>query len=362
MIKAQKQLLLISGCLFLQGNSYSIQNTRFYSSRARPPVLKLSSSNENYEDNPVCHCLLPSQQQRRSFIQTLANSLALSSFVAMEGSASAIDLEGLPKITQRVFMDVRISRSDGTFYVKDTPNIDQAGVIDEPFYGQLVLGLFGNRAPNHVKQFMQYVEVPFEVDNPLPSYSRARFTTLDINNGLLIGGVIPGLDVKTLAGGNVLEYGSRVIPAKLWIEPVKAQEQESTETKPLSHDRKGLLTHRNLDLTPSFGIITRTKSTFLDGSNTVFGCILEDKDGFLNKVVDLPVLTDEGKVSRTELNSEIDLISADGGIRESLASSVFTAQRKIFRDAAKTFGDSRLDKVYNGKLLRRIEVTKVGVL
>lgn len=273
----------------------------------------------------------------------------------MEGSASAIDLEGLPKITQRVFVDVRISRSDGTFYVKDTPNTDQAGVIDEPFYGQLVLGLFGNQAPNHVKQFLQYVEVPFEVDNPLPSYSRARFTTLDINSGLLIGGVIPGLDVKTLAGGNVLEYGGRVIPAKLWIESVKAQ--ESTETKPFSHDRKGLLTHRNLDLTPSFGITTRTKSTFLDGSNTVFGCILEDKDGFLDKVVDLPVLTDEGKVSRTELNSEIELMSADGGIRESLASSVFTAQRKIFRDAAKTFGDSRLDKVSKSDLFFVFEKT-----
>ena len=46
----------------------------------------------------------------------------------------------------------------------------------------------------------------------------------------------------------------------------------------------------------------------------------------------------------------------------SLASSVFTAQRKVFRDAAKTFGDTRLDKVYDGKLLRRVEVTKVGNL
>jgi hypothetical protein len=41
---------------------------------------------------------------------------------------------------------------------------------------------------------------------------------------------------------------------------------------------------------------------------------------------------------------------------------VFTAQRKIFRDAAKTFGDSRLEKVYDGKLLRRIEVTQMGLL
>ena len=42
----------------------------------------------------------------------------------------------------------------------------------------------------------------------------------------------------------------------------------------------------------------------------------------------------------------------------SLASNVLAAQRAIFRDAAKTFGD----KVYDGKVLHRIEVTKVGVL
>jgi hypothetical protein len=95
----------------------------------------------------------------------------------------------------------------------------------------------------------------------------------------------------------------------------------------------------------------------LDSSHTVFGCVVEDKGGFLDKVLDLPVLTDSGRVSRTEMNA--DETNDIGG---SLASSLFTAQRKVFRDAAKTFGDSRLDKVYDGKLLRRIDVSKVGML
>jgi hypothetical protein len=89
----------------------------------------------------------------------------------------------------------------------------------------------------------------------------------------------------------------------------------------------------------------------------VFGCVLEDKGGFLDRVLDVPVLTDSGKVSRTEMNAE-DV----EGVGESIASSLFTAQRKVFRDAAKTFGDSRLEKVYDGKLLRRIDVSKVGVI
>ena len=173
-----------------------------------------------------------------------------------------------------------------------------------------------------------------------------------INHYLCTITKIPGLDVTTLAGGNVLEYSGRVIPAKLWLE------DKSKDTPQLSHSMKGLLTHRNLDLTPSFGVTTRTTSTSLDATHTIFGCILEDKAGFLENIVDLPVLTDSGRVSRTTNEP----VSVGGDVGGSLASSVFTTQRKVFRDAAKTFGDSRLEKVYDGKLLRRIEVTKVGVL
>ena len=164
---------------------------------------------------------------------------------------------------------------------------------------------------------------------------------------------IPGLDATTLAGGNVLEYSGRVIPAKLWLE-----DKSSSATNKLSHNMKGLLTHRNLDVMPAFGVTTRTSSASLDATHTIFGCVLEDKAGFIDKIVDLPVLTDSGTVSRTTNEP----VTVGGDVSGSLASSVFTAQRKVFRDAAKTFGDSRLDKVYDGKLLRRIEVTKVGML
>ena len=180
-----------------------------------------------------------------------------------------------------------------------------------------------------------------------------------VNYAILSLFQIPGLDVATLAGGNVLEYSGRVIPAKLWMENKNASNDAATAPK-LSHDMKGLLTHRNFDLTPSFGITTRNTLSSLDATNTVFGCILEDKSGFLDKVIDLPVLTDEGRVSRTA--NEPVTVGGNNFGGGSLASSVFTAQRAIFRDAAKTFGDTRLSKVYDGKILRRIEVTSVGVL
>lgn len=186
---------------------------------------------------------------------------------------------------------------------------------------------------------------PFFVNN-------SKFGRLDSGTGLLIGGTIPGLSVASLAGGSCLEYSGKILPAKLWLEDNNAPSH--VDTPKLSHDTKGLLTHRNLDVTPTFGVTTRNKSVSLDATHTIFGRVLEDKGGFLDQVVDLPALTDEGRVSTTA-NEPVNA----GG---SLASSVFTAQRMIFRDAAKTFGDSRLEKVYDGKFLRRIEVTKVGVL
>eukprot|EP00804_Cyclotella_cryptica_P022304 CCRYP_015599-RD/>CCRYP_015599-RD protein AED:0.07 eAED:0.08 QI:2700/0.75/0.6/1/0.75/0.4/5/0/368 len=302
---------------------------------------------------------------RRTFIgkaAAVAHAVSIPSAIVSTSSASASAADGLPPITNKVLFDVRISRADGTFYVRDPKINERDGTTidlsDEPFYGQLVFGLYGTKAPNHVQQFLSYVNAPYDVDNPFPSYSRSRFTTLDISSGLLIGGAIPGLDVTTLAGGNVLEYGGRVLQAKLWIED---RNTAAANGEKISHDRKGLLTHRNLDLTPSFGVTTLANSGSLDSTHTVFGCVLDDTGGFLDRVLDLPVLTESGKVSRTEINADASSGRLDD-VGGALASSLFTAQRKVFRDAAKTFGDSRLDKVYDGKLLRRIEVTKVEIV
>ncbi len=182
-----------------------------------------------------------------------------------------------------------------------------------------------------------------------------------------------------------MEYAGRVQPAKLWLEDTKgvsSDVKDSADASQLSHTIVGLLTHRNLDLTPSFGITTRRGSSLssstLDATHTIFGCVLEDTNGFLEKILDLPVLTDTGMVSMTTTTTSTAAINdpegSRGGSKEisagvmvdrgvsSLTSSVFTAQRKVFRDAAKVLRDTRLDKVYDGKLLRRIEVTKVGLL
>ena len=45
-----------------------------------------------------------------------------------------------------------------------------------------------------------------------------------------------------------------------------------------------------------------------------------------------------------------------------VATSVFNAQRDFMRGAAKRLGDDRVNKLYDGKLLRRMEVLQVGLL
>lgn len=326
-------------CCILQHSTAFVPSSEF--STRRNCARNLADYDENRASDVIVTV------ERRRFVESAALATLASSLPLVNAASATGTPEDLPKVTQKVYFDVRISRADGTFYVKPD---NEVRPDDEPFYGQLVVGLFGEQVPNHCKEFVSYIDVPYQVDAPFPSYSRSKFQTLDSSTGLLVGGTIPGLAVNVIAGGQVLEYSGRVLPAKLWLEDRSSNES----TQKIPHARKGLLTHRNLDLTPSFGITTRSDSTILDSDHTVFGIVLEDS-GLLEKVVDLPVLTDGGTVSKT--TDELGV--SPGG---SVASSVFTAQRRVFRDAAKTFGDTRLDKVYDGKLLRRIEVTKVGLL
>jgi len=113
------------------------------------------------------------------------------------------------KVTHKVFMNVRISRQDGTFYVRDDlPDTPENRV----FSCRLVLGLFGKNCPTHVGRFLSYVQ-PSETtvakdededDNPLPNYGRSYFTALDQSTGLLVGGMIPSLELTEIGGNTAL--------------------------------------------------------------------------------------------------------------------------------------------------------------
>jgi len=346
------------------------------------------AANENTKRNSKCGKVM----DRRTSLLMSGMALAMTPMIARPSNVYAIsetaslsttvtdpDADADPPITHKVFFDVRISRSDGTFYVRDDPEGTIPTADNQVLKVTLTVGLFGTIAPNHVQQFLKYVdtvqqqqqqfrsgrEIPSvyidDEDSPLPSYSRCSFRSLDQSTGLLLGGYIPGLDVTEFAGSTALKYGGRILPASLWIERNK-KENTDNNIHSLSHGAykgKGLLTHRNLDVLPVFGITTRS-SPELDATHTVFGRLLIDdfSQAFLDRIVDLPTYS----MDRPAANTGVDVNDEKERATEAMASSIYAIQKDFFRSAAKTFGDTRLDKVYEGKLLRRVEVTRVGIL
>jgi len=268
--------------------------------------------------------------------------------ISSEGSRSSIGLPSMPEnieITHKVFMDVRVARSDGSTYIRDDlPDTFENRVL----YQRITFGLYGTILPNHVNKFLGYIEPTGDgdVDNPYPSYSRSSFPQLDQETGLLKGGYISGVRAKQVAGTTALTYGNRILPANLWIE--NGNNANITTTK-LSHCTKGLLTHKNLDVLPNFGITTRSTPT-LDGSHTVFGQVMWDEEtlNFFRDLEEIPTYS---------VGRPADYDDFDTG---AVAKTVFNAQREFFRGAAKSIGDDRVGKLYDGKLLRRMEVLQVG--
>jgi hypothetical protein len=185
-------------------------------------------SDEGVAAGPLLPRRTAAAVERRPFLRDVAalSLLLPTSSVALAAEATAsiggVVVDQLPpKVTHKVRMDVRISRADGSFYVRDAPppaasasSSSSSSVVnddDDPFYGTLVLGLFGNVAPVHVGRFLGYVDVPYDVDSPLPSYSRSKFDTLDASTGLLIGGTVSSVSSRIGDMRNVYNRGGGII-------------------------------------------------------------------------------------------------------------------------------------------------------
>jgi len=260
----------------------------------------------------------------------------------------------IPATTDEVRLRVRISRSDGTFYDKTGEGGDTPG--DSVFSASLRIGLFGTSAPIHAQQFLKYIDggevsgtsvAVGEDDEPFPSYGSSSFKSYDDALGILEGGSISGLSAESFGGAPALRYGRRLIPATLWLE--KNGNNMSGTCPP------GMLVHRTLDVLPTFGVTVRP-TTVRDGKivgsrdeTIVFGRVTIDGDAenFFSAASALPTYS----VERPTYSDE-------GGITQTVAANVFNNQRDFMRNFAGAIGDTRLSKVYNGKLLRRVEVTE----
>ncbi|KAL3934822.1 MAG: hypothetical protein SGBAC_009538 [Bacillariaceae sp.] len=295
----------------------------------------------------MAQLLLPSLLQTLDLPSStlLSSSTTTTTTTTTSSSSSSSSSDTVAEVTDKVFFDLRIARQDGSTYVRDDlPDTFENRVIQ----ARLTMGLFGKEAPNNVKKFLSYVLPPkdSDVDNPYPAFSRSSFTSLNQETGLLSAGYIPSLRVSDIGGSTALTYGSRVLPASLWID------KSSPTTTKLSHDVKGLLTHKTLDVTPNFGITTRPEPS-LDGTHTIFGQVLWDDStvSLFRDFQDIPTYAMERPAGYDEFNPA-------GGF----TTSVYNAQKDFFRGAAKSFGDTRVSKLYEGKLLRRVEVLQAGII
>ena len=137
------------------------------------------------------------------------------------------------------------------------------------------------------------------------------------------------------AGTQEFQYLSRLLP----LRPV-------LEANDLKHDARGLLTRPILSPGPEFGV-TLNPTPNLDGSHEVIGQLDRNSpENFvlLAQLEELPYIT--GKSNEGEGTA---------------ANAVFQAQKAFFGGLSKSVGDTRSED-RTGKLLRRVEITRCGVL
>jgi len=237
-------------------------------------------------------------------------------------------LPPLPDIKTIVTFRVRIARSDGTFASRENDD-------DPPFVGDLRLGLF-ETTKVCAENFLSYAR-PFNMDGDAPSFARSNIVAF--KDEQLIAGVIPGLTVAKFGGGIGLEYGGSIKPVKSWVE-----EARDRKAKRLRHDRPFLLSHNDDDVTPTFSITTM-RNPSLDFTNTVFGVVLDDKGKeVIQHILSVPTYSAQARGS-----------VVPGG------EALFDKQNEFFLGLAKSLGDTRVGKAFEGKLLRRVEVVSSKV-
>jgi len=238
-------------------------------------------------------------------------------WVPPEVEKSSVQVGERGEITNKVYLDVRIIRDYSREVLED-------GVLR----GRIVFGLYGKQSPQTVQHFLKFVTANYGEG---PAYSSGMFYRHEAGRWIE-GGRINGLSTTQVAGQETFQWNGRVVP----LAPI-------LETNSLRHDRKFLLSHRKFNPGPEFDI-TLSSTPELDASNTVFGEVIAGEE-YVQEIVKLPFVTGKS-------------LDPEG----SPADSWWKAQREFFRNVAKVSGDTRVTNTFPGKLLRRVEITKCGLI
>ena len=275
--------------------------------------------------------MTPSTQRTQSSRETSAVLAAQKA--ALDGTAAA---------TTTVRLSIRIARPDGTFYVRAKGEEDP----EPPKIGDVDVELNG-KAPAAVATFLAFaLGDPASADAPTYAsailderaadapviYAARRLRGVETRS---IGG--EQILVRSRDGGEVLSRNAESIAAKLRKEP-----------SAMEHSSAGILTRQRGDAPQAFGL-TVAGSKALDATNQAFGRVVRDPSGLLAAI---------GTLNAYSLDAAPDGLSKD----VPGAAAIYRAQKDAFRGAAKAFGDGRVSKIFPGKLLRRVEITRVELL
>ncbi len=279
--------------------------------------------------------MTPSTQRAQSSRET--STVLAAQKAALDGTAAA---------TTTVRLSMRIARPDGTFYVRAKGEEDP----EPPRIGDVDVELFG-KAPAAVATFLAFA-LGDPASAEAPTYASAILDERGSSDGQQLPVVyaarrLRGVETRSIGGeqilvrsrdgGEVLSRNAEAIAAKLRKEP-----------SAVSHDTAGILTRQRGDAPQAFGL-TVAGSKALDATNQAFGRVVRDNNNLISAVAAL---------------NAYSLDAAPDGLSKDVpgAAAIYRAQKDAFRGAAKAFGDGRASKIFPGKLLRRVEITRVELL
>ena len=208
--------------------------------------------------------MLPSSERSRvarvvsttssTFLTTLAATTAIHRpSMAMDEDSKSLNSSATDlTITDKVFFDIKIAN-----YTEESTGRNRGARGS----GKIIVGLFGNAAPESVKRFLATIDGDGET---APNFYNAQFSRI-VDDNLLLIEKIPGISALKIAGTDQYEYKGNVLTDYTPI----------LETNGISHNKAGYLTRRQLTVGPEFGITVGSNATSLDGFHLVFGTILQ---------------------------------------------------------------------------------------
>lgn len=275
----------------------------------------------------------PADLPRRGVLVRATSAVAAAGLSAPRSQRAAAAEARTARVTQRAFIDLRIIESYTMSEVLENAALR----------GRMTIGLYGEDAPKQTRRFIEELtgrkdggEGPAESFPPLSS---ALFERIQPGKLLLSGNIVGLKEVRlpdSLGGGVQYEYAGAIVPMRTVL-----------ESNSLSHDRRGLLTKRVFAGGSEFGI-TLAPAPELDREWEVFGEVLDGAGptGLLAEIEALPYLSGAAAPQ-----------SKTGAV----GAAVYRVQRDVFASIGRSLGDKRADDNV-GKLLRRVEIVRTGLL